>query len=124
MFVYGRGGHTRAVVALLASLLTLLLSPSLSHEAAAARLTLASLAPPTVVGTGFQPGERIETSLQVRGRTFRVRSTARQNGRFTARFSPLIAIEPCSGRIVLIARGNRGTTATASRACHPADPAP
>jgi hypothetical protein len=76
------------------------------------------------VGTGFRPYERIETRLQVRGRTFRVRSTAGQNGRFTARFSPLIAVEPCSGRIVLVARGNRGTIATASRECHPADPAP
>jgi hypothetical protein len=85
------------------------------------QLTLSASAPLVARGTGFAAGDRIAVRLAV-GRV--VRLVRDGNGMFRARFSALVAIDPCHGRIVVTATGSTGTLARASRACRTPPPTP
>ena len=90
--------------------------------AAAPTLRPVSLAPLSMRGTGFQPRERVRVTLTTRALTRRTTLTAGAAGRFTYRASPLVAVDPCRGTIVVSALGlSSGRRATWKRACRPPD---
>jgi hypothetical protein len=83
---------------------------------------IAGIAPLTVIGTGYEPGSRVE----VTARTGRARRTvsvrAGSAGGFRVRFSVLFAVEPCHGTLVITAKSAGGDTASVKRPCRPGDP--
>jgi hypothetical protein len=94
-------------------------------SAAVPSLRLVEFAPLTLRGSGFSTGERVRVSVAVRrlrdARTLRTDGS----GRFTFRYSTLVALDPCRGTIVVTAVGaSSGRTATWKRECRPPDPLP
>jgi hypothetical protein len=77
-----------------------------------------------VRGSGFGTGEVVRVQLAV-GRVLKLaRARADEHGAFKVRFSALIAIDPCRGRIVVTARGASGDRARLERECHGPPPTP
>jgi hypothetical protein len=88
-------------------------------------LRLVEFAPLTLRGSGFSTGERVRVSIAVRRlheeRTLRTDAA----GRFTFRYSTLVALDPCRGTIVVTAVGtSSGRTATWKRQCRPPELVP
>jgi hypothetical protein len=88
-------------------------------------LRLVEFAPLTLRGSGFATGEHVRVSIAVR--RFQEARTLRTDGsgRFTFRYSALVALDPCHGPIVVTAVGaSSGRTATWKRPCRPPDVLP
>jgi hypothetical protein len=86
-------------------------------------LRITSLAPVSVVGTGFAVRERVSVRLTVAGRRAATRRTiADGRGAFRVRFVRVFAASVCRGSIVVSASGAKGHQATARRRCRPPDP--
>jgi hypothetical protein len=84
------------------------------------RLVPASTA---VLGTRFRAGETVTVRLTV-GKIVRiVRTNADARGAFRARFSPLLALDVCHGKVVVTATGTAGDSARFVRECATPDPA-
>jgi hypothetical protein len=83
-------------------------------------LRVVATAPVTVAGTGFAAGERVRLTLRAgRARPSTRTVDAGRDGRFRARFNALLAVEPCSGTLVVTAAGSRGSRASWKRVCRP-----
>jgi hypothetical protein len=110
-----------ALVAILA-LATLAGYAAASTRPAAVRLV--KIAPLTITGDGFPVGAKVRVVATTRRARVVVTVTAGKTGAFSARFSPLFAVEPCRGSLVVSAATVGGVRAQLKRPCRPADPTP
>jgi len=112
----------RAVtVGLVSGAFALLVAQGLAAPAVVPTLRLVKLTPLTLRGSSFRATERVRITLTFR-RIRAVRALhADRSGRFTFRYTTLLALEPCRGSIVVTAVGASGRTATWKRACRPPD---
>jgi hypothetical protein len=104
--------------------LTTLAAVSASSSAARAgpALTIRSVAPLIVVGSGFAARERVTITVRRASKRLvarRVRADA--GGTFRLTFPPLLVTDTCSGSLLVLARGAAGSRASASRPCRPPD---
>ena len=91
-----------------------------SAEATAPTLRIRAVAPLTVAGSGFVPRERVTMTVQVVGRRVASRPvTAGSRGGFRARFTTLVAVDPCRGSVAVGAVGAAGSRASVRRRCRP-----
>ena len=107
--------------------LTLVVAIGVAASAAHARvgpvLKIRSLAPLTVVGSGFAPRERVAITVRRAAKRIAYRRVfATQDGAFRARFSPLLVTDTCRGSLIVVASGASGSRASVSRPCRPPDP--
>lgn len=106
-----------------ACLAALLLAACASAAAVGpARIQIASLAPLTVGGSGFQPRERVTIRVRVGEARSKRMATAGSGGRFRVAFSPFLAADLCRGDLLVVALGSKGSRATARRECRTPDP--
>ena len=120
LFVYNRMGR-------FSLLLTVIVASSIGAGTAAATaptLRIQAVAPLTVAGHGFVPGERVTLTVRVAGRRVATRAvTAGNRGTFRATFvSTLVAVDPCRGSIDVAAAGTAGSRALLRRPCRPPHP--
>jgi hypothetical protein len=87
-------------------------------------MRLVKIAPLTITGDGFPVGAKVRVVATTRRARVVVTVTAGKTGTFRARFSPLFAVEPCHGSLVVTAATVGGIHAQVKRPCRPADPAP
>jgi hypothetical protein len=100
-------------------------TPAQASSTVAPTLRLVQLTPLTLRGSGFGTRERVRITVSFR----RIRAArtvgADQRGRFTFRYTTLLALEPCRGTLVVTAVGtSSGRRATFKRPCRPPDPIP
>jgi hypothetical protein len=95
-------------------------SASFSAAHTGPALKIRSAAPLIVVGSGFVARERVTITVRLaRKRVDARRVRAGAGGTFRLRFSPFLATDPCSGSLLVFARGAAGSQASASRPCRP-----
>jgi hypothetical protein len=111
-----------AILALVTALTTLVGYAAASTRPAAMRLV--KIAPLTIVGNGFPVGAKVKVVATTRRARVVVTVTAGKTGAFSARFSPLFAVEPCHGSLVVSAATAEGIQAQLKRACRPPDLTP
>jgi hypothetical protein len=83
-------------------------------------LRATSLTPFTIRGTGFAAQEQVRLELRVGRRQPTLRRVrADRDGRFTAKFGLFVALDPCTGTVVVTATGAAGSHATYKKQCRP-----
>jgi hypothetical protein len=100
-------------------------TPAQATSSVAPSLRLVRLTPLTLRGSGFRVGERVRITVSFR--RIRAARTVRadRRGRFTFRYTTLLALEPCRGTLVVTAVGTSSARrATYKRPCRPPDPIP
>jgi hypothetical protein len=86
-------------------------------------LKIRSLAPLTVVGSGFASRERVAITVRRAAKRIAYRRVfATRDGAFRTRFSPLLVTDTCRGSLIVVASGTSGSRASVSRPCRPPDP--
>ena len=86
-------------------------------------LKIRSLAPLTIVGSGFASRERVAITVRrAAKRMARRRVLATQGGAVRTKFSPLLVTDTCRGSLVVVASGASGSRASVSHPCRPPDP--
>jgi hypothetical protein len=87
-------------------------------------LRLVRITPLTVAGARFLPRERVAVTVTV-GRQQRIRRVrADRAGAFRVAFDPLLAVDVCTGKVIVTARGSAGSRAVLTHRCRPPDPRP
>jgi hypothetical protein len=93
-----------------------------SAQTASPSVRLVSMAPLTLRGAGFRADERVRVTLTVRVRHASRIVRADGLGRFIYRPAKLVAVDPCTGTIVVRAVGlSSGRQATWKRDCRRPD---
>jgi hypothetical protein len=105
-----------------AGLLAFLAAGAASAAQDQAGLRIAKVTPLTIAGSGFPAGSRVRVAAATAGKVrARITVPATAAGSFVARFSPLLAVEPCRGALVVTATASSGERAAAKRPCRPGD---
>src|SRR5262249_22138252 len=115
-FVYNRMGRFSLLLVVIAAATI----GSGTAAPTAPTLRIRAVAPFTVAGTNFAPGERVTLMVRVAGRRVATQAlTAGSGGAFRTRFSTLVAVDPCRGSIAVSAAGASGSRAAVRRPCRP-----
>jgi hypothetical protein len=102
--------------------LALAIGPATATGGQPVSLRITKIAPLTVRGAGFTPGERVRLVATTGRGMNRTTAVASVRGAFAARFSMLFAVEPCHGTLTVAAiRPGRARVAV-TRPCRPGDP--